>query len=319
MTKGIIVKWIALVLVIASFTTLLCMDRILDGGKTGTGSDADLPVAGQVQFDGDETVYRRRNDVRTILFVGNKESSAYMTNDKGRNALTADFLTVLVIDDAAKTYSLMQIRATTAVEVVAGDAATQIESAHTYGVKYSKKTTYTTQNAVERLLGGVRMDGTVDVPLTAVVKLVDALGGIEIQPLENDYKIDSSLVSGQNVKISGELAYRYLTTMTPDEGHDEGGLAARRVVFMQAFYRAVRAQASSLGQLADLMMQIDHLNYYEMAITDLYEAFETISGYKYMGTFESTGTYEQVSGAYLFRANAAELQQYVRDTFCEQG
>lgn len=318
MTKGIIVKWIALVLVIASFTTLLCMDHIIDGSKKGTGSDADLPVVGQVQFDGDETVYRRRSDVRTILFVGNKESSAYVTKAKDRNALAADFLTVLVIDDAAKTYSLMQIRATTAVEVVVGDSATQIESAHTYGVKYSKKATYTTQNAVERLLGGVRMDGTVDVPLTAVVKLVDALGGVEIQPLEDDYKIDSTLVSGRTVKLDGELAYRYLTTMTSDEGHDESGLAARRLVFMQAFYRAVRARASSLGQLTDLMMQIDHLNYYEMAITDLYEAFETISGYKYMGTFESTGTYEQVGGAYLFRADAAELQQYVRDTFCEQ-
>ncbi len=316
MSKGLMIKILALVLVVACFSVLLCMDRIIDGNKKDDTDHDTYQPTGLVAYNGEN--YRLRSDVRTILFIGNAPSDAIPAEDR-RNATEAQFLTLLVLDDTAKTYTVIEIAPSTYTTVFAGKTSVEdcISMAHSYGVKGKVAPISMTQSAVQRLLNGIRVEGSVDMPLTSVSALVDELGDVEITPIEGDQHVDASLVPGTAVKIKGALAYRYLEKPTAGEGQDETALLARRVNFMQAFYREVKKITSNYEKLSALLSKAEGLDYFGMTFTDLYGVFKSMQDYRYAGSYVPEGTYATESGKNIFRVNEEQLKQYVVKTFCE--
>lgn len=317
MGKGLVIKILALVLVVACFSVLLCMDRIIDGNKKDDTDDGTYQPTGFVEYGGEN--YRLRSDVRTILFIGNAPSDAVPAEDR-RNATEAQFLTMLVLDDTAKTYTVIEIAPSTYATVFAGATSVDdcISMAHSYGVTGKVTPISMTQYAVQRLFGGVRIEGSVDMPLTSVTALVDELGGVEVTPIEGDQQVDASLIPGTSVKMTGALAYRYLEKPTVGEGQDETALLARRVNFMQAFYREVKKIASNYEKLSALLNKADGLDYFGMTFTDLYGIFEAMQNYQYTASYVPEGTYATENGKNIFRVNEEQLKQYVIETFCEK-
>ncbi len=317
MGKGLVIKILALVLIVACFSVLLCMDRIIDGNKKDDTDDGVYQPTGFLEYGGEN--YRLRSDVRTILFIGTAPSDAAPTEER-RNANEAQFLTMLVLDDTAKTYTIVEIAPSTYATVYAGTTPVEgaVSMARTYGVKGKVTPISMTQYAVQRLFGGVRIEGSVDMPLTSVTALVDDLGGVEVTPLEGDQQVDASLVPGTPVKMTGSLAYRYLEKPTAGEGQDETALLARRVNFMQAFYREVKKITSNYEKLSALLNKADGLDYFGMAFTDLYDIFKTMQDYRYTGSYVPAGNYATENGKNIFRANEEQLKQYVIETFCEK-
>ena len=202
------------------FAALLLLSGVLLGlhiwesGHSQYSGDNTLKVEPLKSFEGE--TYRLKERVETLLLLG---LDAYeggdtdsFTNDK-----QADFLLLLVMDNATGVCKAIHINRDTMVETnglgVAGEiidttAPQQIALAHTYG-NGREVSCRNVANAVTTLLG-VPVDHYVSVTMDAVAVFNDLVGGVTVEVLEDFSQIDPTLVQGQTVTLTGAQALTYV-------------------------------------------------------------------------------------------------------------
>lgn len=173
-----------------------------------------------------------------ILVMGVDERAG----DVGRS----DTLFVVTIDSWTGTAAILSIPRDTRVEYPDGRGYDKVNHAYAYGgVKLTKR-------VVEKLLG-TSMDDTVVINLHAFKKMVDAIGGIDLEiehrmyyvdPYDDDGGLEINLRAGMQ-HLDGEKAMQYVRYR--DEEGDIG-----RVKRQQRFMQAVAAQLTEPGVIAKL-------------------------------------------------------------------
>ena len=134
--------------------------------------------------------YREKPAVTTLLICGIDVPTE--TDDVSeatyRNAGPADFLLLLGIDHTDKKIHQLQIDRDTMAEIdilgvfgnEVGTRVWQICLSHSYGKTPQDNAKYTVR-AVERLLGGIEVDGYYMIDYTAMGTINDALGGVPVK------------------------------------------------------------------------------------------------------------------------------------------
>lgn len=160
--------------------------------------------------------YVLKDNIETILILGldkfQSEDIGSYNNDK-----QADFLLLLVIDNAAKTCRAIHVNRDAMAEMnilgVAGDkvgtVVKQIALSHTYG-NGREVSCRNAANAVSKLLMGVEIDHYVSVTMDAVPVYNDLVGGVTLEILDDFTGIDASMVQGESVTLRGDQALIYV-------------------------------------------------------------------------------------------------------------
>lgn len=160
--------------------------------------------------------YVLKDQIETVLILGldtfQSEDSDSYNNDK-----QADFLLLLVIDNAEKTCRAIHVNRDAMAEMnilgVAGDkvgtVVKQIALSHTYG-NGREVSCRNAANAVSKLLMGVEIDHYVSVTMDAVPVYNDLVGGVTLEILDDFTGIDASMVQGKSVTLKGEQALFYV-------------------------------------------------------------------------------------------------------------
>ena len=197
---------------VAALLAVLAVVLVLYGGGRWLEKRAEkpetrtqLPQADQETVEVDGVTYRKKSRLTAILVMGvdhdTQDSYEY------RKAGQADFLRLVVLDDADKTVQQLQIDR---------DTMTPVTVLGLLGDRYEPVTEqiclgYAVE-AVENLLGGQEIDQYLAMGLDGISTLNDLAGGVTVT-LEDDFSaIDPAMTKGTTLTLQGDQAETYVRT-----------------------------------------------------------------------------------------------------------
>lgn len=206
-------------LLLALTLALLCTGCRGEGGPSDDGgnhTEVDPNWQNRVEYDGVE--YRRRTDVKTILFLGvdnayTSEFGAGLVGNNGRS----DVIMLFVVDTKTKTTELLTVSRDTITEVDVYDglgelqysAPMQITLQYSFG-NSAKRSCFLTQRTVSELLYDTRIDGYFSLTMDGIPVIVEELGGVTLTLPEDYSYIDPAYTKGATVTLDGDAAERFI-------------------------------------------------------------------------------------------------------------
>lgn len=180
--------------------------------------------------------YRLRPDVTTILLMGVDQNS----DDRSagyRSGGQADFLRLLVVDNAAKTVRQLEIDRDTMTEIttvgvlgnVSGTRVAQICLSHSFG-EGGLQSAALTRDAVSGLLMDLDIDYYVALNMDGISALNDWVGGVEVT-LEDDFSVsDPAMTKGTTLKLTGDQAEIFVRSRrNVGDGTNESRMVRQRL------------------------------------------------------------------------------------------
>lgn len=278
---------------------------------------------GIVEYEGRK--YRFDESLQTVLVMGLDkyvevaDDTAY-TNDK-----QADFLMLLVFDDANKVCAALHINRDTMVEVnvlgVAGQkigtVEKQIALAHTYG-NGKQVSCRNTSDAVSALLLDLKIDHYVSMTMDSVAVFNDLVGGVTLTVQDDFTGIDETLIKGQTLTLNGDQAFHYVRTRYGLEDSSNSTRMTRQRQYLNALLQKTQecvANDSEFVLRATAKMS-DYL-VSDCTVNQLQAMFEKLTTYQFDEIYSMDG--ESVVGEQFmeFYADESAVRALVTKLFCK--
>ena len=241
---------------VAALLAVLAVVLVLYGGGRWLEKRAEkpetrtqLPQADQETVEVDGVTYRKKSRLTTILVMGvdhdTQDSYEY------RKAGQADFLRLVVLDDADKTVQQLQIDRDTMTPVTVlgllGDRYEPVTEQICLGYAFGdgrKTSCEVTVEAVGNLLGGQTIDQYLAMGLDGISTLNDLAGGVTVT-LEDDFSAaDPAMTKGATLTLQGNQAEIFVRRrMDIGEGTNEA-----RMVRQEEYLAQLSAQLESRVQ-----------------------------------------------------------------------
>lgn len=241
---------------VAALLAVLAVVLVLYGGGRWLEKRAEkpetrtqLPQADQETVEVDGVTYRKKSRLTTILVMGvdhdTQDSYEY------RKAGQADFLRLVVLDDADKTVQQLQIDRDTMTPVTVlgllGDRYEPVTEQICLGYAFGdgrQTSCEVTVEAVENLLGGQEIDQYLAMGLDGISTLNDLAGGVTVT-LEDDFSAaDPAMTKGATLTLQGNQAEIFVRRrMDIGEGTNEA-----RMVRQEEYLAQLSAQLESRVQ-----------------------------------------------------------------------
>ena len=155
-------------------------------------------------------VYRQRKGLTSILLMG-------IDGDSGQTGGQADFLQLLVIDDAGKTIKRLPVDRDTMTPITvlgvlgnrSGVRTAQISLSHGFGDGKAQSCELTVE-AVSNLLLGAPVDFYLAMNLDGIATLNDMAGGVTVTLTDDFSSLDPEMTQGTTVTLHGDQAEIYV-------------------------------------------------------------------------------------------------------------
>ena len=211
-------------------------------------ADQDLPD-GYVRYEG--KVYCYNEDITTILCLG-IDKKAEMTSDMiPGDGGQADCVFLLVLDNDTKQMKLIAVSRETMTDVDVYDIngiyhdteILQLALQYAYGDGKEESAARMAQT-VSDLFYGLPINAYVAINMSAIAPINDAVGGVEVQVLEDLTAQDTSLIEGNTVNLMGNSAFWYVKwrNYKSDEPGTNNKRMARQKQYMNAFVNKAKSE-----------------------------------------------------------------------------
>ena len=192
--------------------------------------------------------YRQKPDVESYLFLGIDVMGPAVGTESYIAGGQADTQMLLVLDNEAQTWQLLQINRDSMVNVpvismmgtVPYTLVQQIALAHAYG-NGREQSCENNVLAVSMMLDDQPIDGYFSLNMGGIGILVDLIGGVTLTVTSDFSAIDPSLVQGQTITLTGEQAFEYVRTRKDVDDQTNVARMARQRQFLAAFEEKVRS------------------------------------------------------------------------------
>ncbi len=245
-----------------------------NGGAANTAEtispgDDDGASAATLYYNG--RMYALNEDITTLLIIG-VDDFEIETSDTGRNTSQADFMTLVVIDNDEKLYTLLQLNRDTMTDVPMlnlfgeyfGTAYQQLALAHTYG-NGLEESCENTVNAVSSLLCNIPIDNYIALTMNAVPILNDLAGGVTLRVLDDFTGVDDTLVMGTTVTLMGDHA---LTFVRARQDMVESGSNLRRMQRQRQYISALLEQLQARAETDPMFYQQAYFSVNDYIVSD---------------------------------------------------
>ena len=274
-----------------------------------------------VQYNGTE--YVLKENVETLLVLGLDKFGEEDVLDSYNNDRQADFLMLFVFDNDAQMCTAIHINRDTMADVdvlgLAGQRVNtvtkQIALAHTYG-NGKEISCRNTANAVSRLLKKVDVDHYVSITMEAVSVYNDLLGGVTIEVLDDFSDVEATLVKGETVTLTGDLALTYIRTRAGLEDPTNSARMKRQKQYMEAVY--AQTQSAMENDEAFYVRVAQSLSGYmvsDCSGNKLEVLFSRIARYQPGGILEIAGESQMGDRFLEFHPDESSIMQIVIDCF----
>ena len=267
--------------------------------------------------------YRQRPKIKSYLFLGIDEMGPAVGTQSYVAGGQADAQMLLVLDDAAKTWQLLQINRDSMVEVpvismmgtVPYTIRQQIALAHAYG-NGREQSCENNLAAVSRMLEDQPIDGYFSLNMGGLGLLVDLIGGVTLTVTSDFSGVDPSLVEGQTITLNGEQAFAYVRTRRDVDDQTNLARMGRQRQFLKAFEEQVKGMAPDFAvtayqELSDYVIT-DIASGTAVEIADCLKSYEPLP----LLTIDGENTVEDGYWAYCLEQDS--LRQTILQLFYEE-
>lgn len=283
-------KTLKITVVLLLFVLLLSVALLLiDYWEKQQGN---FPVQGgemtsALQHDNQE--YVLKEDLETFLVMGLDKFEDAVDNSAYNNDQQADFLMLLIFDNANKTCTAVHINRDTMVDMnilgVAGQKIDtvnkQIALAHTYG-NGREVSCRNTADAVSGLLLGMKVNHYISLTMDSVPIYNDLLGGVEVTVLDDFTGIDDTLVKGETVTLLGEHALHYVRTRYGLEDSSNSTRMERQKQYLKALYTKTQERIQNDDAfIVDATLKMADYMISDRSVTQLQEIIRKVSEYEF--------------------------------------
>lgn len=220
-----------LLVICVTITALLVTGK---NSMVGDNSEAEIKVPSTVTVEGEYIVhngekYVYNDKITTILFAGiDKHTDERVEGMLGTTG-QADAIFVMALNTETGKYKLMAVSRDTMIDVNICDSAgnfkgtekMQLCLAHAYG-DGDKTSNENLKRSISRLFFGIPVNSYISIDLDAIPVLNDAVGGVNVDVIEDLSKYDPALTEGANVTLDGRQAELYVRRrdITGDENQN---------------------------------------------------------------------------------------------------
>ena len=299
-------------------------DGIVVWGGEGAVS-AIRRLADQETVEVDGVTYRKKSRLTTILVMGvdhdTQDSYEY------RKAGQADFLRLVVLDDADKTVQQLQIDRDTITPVTVlgllGDRYEPVTQQICLGYAFGdgrQTSCEVTVEAVENLLGGQEIDQYLAMGLDGISTLNDLAGGVTVT-LEDDFSaIDPAMTKGTTLTLQGEQAETYVRSRRSiGVGTNEARMARQESYIRQLSVQLDEKLQKDQNFAVDAYDALQPYLTTSMAKGQLVNEAWAAKDYTRLDTIKPDGTYQVGEDGFMeFYPDADALQQAVLQLFYEK-
>lgn len=170
---------------------------------------------GWVKYE--DRIYAYKEDTLTFLFMGIDKNSEVQEVAEGTNGGQADALFLVVMDPSEKAVRVIGINRNTMADIdiyneegaYVTTTKAQIAVQHGFGNGMEESCGYQIK-AVAKLLYGLPVHGYAAVNMSAISDINDAVGGVEVEVLEDLTVKDPALAKGERIRLTGEQAFWYV-------------------------------------------------------------------------------------------------------------
>ncbi len=291
------------------------------GGQTPPAVDPSSPNdRAEIYVDGEK--YAQNEQVEAVLFLGIDSYETALT-DTYMNGQQADLLMLLVLNHQSRSYTVLQINRDTIASFQTlgvtgengGTTTAQIALSHAYGTGANDSSRNTTK-AVSNLLYGVDISHFATIRMDAISVLNDAVGGVELELLDDFSSLDPSFVKGATVTLKGENATAYVQY----RGQLENNTNISRMQRQRQYISAWSSQLKNALESDDSFVSSVALDIADSLITDLSVDQMNALG-EYFTEYRSDGIAEVVGESVMgdefmeFHVDEDALQKQVLNLF----
>lgn len=302
--------------------------RFWENRQYATGSDEVGSAVITTTEDGklityNGTTYKQREDLETYLLMGIDVEGKAVGVNSFEGGGQADVQMVLVVDNANKTWQVLQINRDTITKVpvldvmgeVAAYADEQIALAHYYG-NGLESSCKNTELAVSMLLDDQPIDGYFSLNMDAVGILTDLVGGVTLTVTSDFSEIDPSLVQGETVTLSGSKALTYVRSRLNIDDQTNISRMARQRQFLTALEEKLKQQdtqfaATAYEELSDYMVT-------DIASGPAAKIGEKLKQYKQLDTLTIAGDNVIENEHWAYHLDETSRQETVLQLFYEK-
>lgn len=286
--------------------------------------EADAPVDDREITYYNGTAYARREDLETVLLLGvdkfeGETPEGYLNNQQ------ADFLLLLVMDEANETCTPIQLNRDTMTQIrilgvtgePAGTTTGQLALAHTYG-SGEEDSCENTALAVSNLLYGMEIDHYVSLTMDGVALLNDLVGGVTVEVLDDFSGIDDSLKQGETVTLKGQQALTYIRSRGGMEDSSNLHRMERQRQYLSALQQQLKqASQQEDGFTLDALLQLNDYMVSDCTVDQLSDLGNSLAAYQVSDILTTPGDAQEGEEFMEFTVDEAALQQLVMDVFYE--
>ena len=267
--------------------------------------------------------YRQKPRVESYLFLGIDEMGPAVGTQSYIAGGQADTQMLLVLDDEAKTWQVLQINRDSMVKVpvismmgtVPYTIRQQIALAHAYG-NGREQSCENNVKAVSMMLDDQPIDGYFSLNMGGVGILVDLIGGVTITVTSDFSAVDPSLVEGETITLDGEQAFAYVRQRQNVDDQTNLARMGRQRQFLKAFEEQVKNMDSDFAvtayeELSDYVIT-DIASGTAVDIADRLKSYEELP----LLTIDGENTVED--GYWAYYLDQDSLQQTILQLFYEE-
>ncbi len=278
------------------------------------------------EFEYNGVKYKPKDGLETFLVLGLDKYDGDASAESYNNDKQADFLMLFIFDNSRREYSALHINRDTMAEInvlglngsAVGTVTRQIALAHTYG-NGREVSCYNVSDAVSKLLFGVKIDHYISVTMDSVPIINDLVGGVEVTVLDDFTGVDSTLVKGQTVRLTGEQALTYVRgRYGVGDGTNEARMVRQRQ-YMDELRKATVKKAEEDGNFAlEVLGKIGDSIVSDRSEARLQELGEKLGSYEFKGTHTIEGD-SRIGEKYMeFYPDTDKLKGFVADMFYDR-
>lgn len=242
-----------------------------------------------IKINGKE--YEKKENIETFLLLGLDKYVSDSAQGSYTNDMQADYLLLLVFDNINNTSRAVQINRDTMAPVnvlgVAGQKVDtkqmQIALAHTYG-NGEEVSCYNTAESVSELFYGAPIEHFLSATIDSIAVVNDLVGGVEVEVLDSFEGIDSSLVKGEKITLTGEQATTYVRSRYGMDDSSNMARMERQIQYMNALQDKAQYLASTDENfIIDASLTLSQYIVSDRSVNQLQELAEKFSEYEFLG------------------------------------
>lgn len=273
----------------------------------------------------DGVEYFPRQDITVVMVLGIDQHGPVQDSGYHKNPGAADMVMLLVFDETAKEYSVLQLNRDTMLDMNvlgirgenAGTYYGQLALAHTYGSGLADSSV-NVKNTLMNYIHGLTVDYYVTMNMDAIPIVNDAVGGVTVTVVDDFSEVNPSITKGE-ITLRGDQVLDFVQTRKNVGDQKNTTRMERQQEYMTSFLKTLKEKAKEDAELAvKLYDQVSPYMVTDCSAETLSSMLNRYMDYTMAEIISPEGESRVVDGYYEFYVDEDKFEDLIVEVFYKE-